>query len=445
MQLTKRLRFKRSAVLSATVAAIAVLLTSCTSTGTATDGTGAQIGLASTGSPLADNLQTAAAQEIATKDGSKPNATGVNGAAQTAVTQNGQNGQTAAPTPGQTSPQTAAAGKNQKPGTPTAADAPQPQTASADATKAKAGQNADNAAVQPDTQLASAPQEPQQKSTLFGLFGRKNAATASEAPATATAVAAEQTEASAAKPGQTKAAEDQATTKAEEQKPVQVAALNVTSDANAFAPAQRPNRQQTSVSRLFSNNAGGDRGDGSEQPKLAVVRAVPAAKHDYNYSLPGVRPNGGLEIRHRKSMDDDSDIDANEDDDYASVQLASAPGLARLAPNGLRVQRETVDVACLKPELVKMLRGMESHFRRPVYVTSGYRSPSYNRKVNGARRSLHMICAAADIQITGVSKWEIAKYARSMPNRGGVGTYCHTSAVHVDVGPERDWNWKCHR
>ena len=30
-------------------------------------------------------------------------------------------------------------------------------------------------------------------------------------------------------------------------------------------------------------------------------------------------------------------------------------------------------------------------------------------------------------------------------SRGGVGTYCHTDSVHVDVGPERDWNWRCRR
>jgi uncharacterized protein YcbK (DUF882 family) len=30
-----------------------------------------------------------------------------------------------------------------------------------------------------------------------------------------------------------------------------------------------------------------------------------------------------------------------------------------------------------------------------------------------------------------------------MPGRGGVGTYCHTTSIHVDIGPERDWNWKC--
>lgn len=214
-------------------------------------------------------------------------------------------------------------------------------------------------------------------------------------------------------------------------------------NANAFVTPQRPQQSQGSIARLFNDetSSGSPRTQGK---KVAVVRPAPSSR-SYNYSLPGVRANAGIEITHRSSLADDSDIDANEYDDYASLQLASAPGLARLAPNGLRVQRETVDVACLKPELVKMLKTIERHFRRPVMVTSGYRSPSYNRKVNGARRSLHMICAAADIQIDGVSKTEIARFARSLPGRGGVGTYCHTRSVHVDIGPERDWNWRCRR
>ncbi|MGU3577199.1 YcbK family protein [Brucellaceae bacterium C25G] len=177
------------------------------------------------------------------------------------------------------------------------------------------------------------------------------------------------------------------------------------------------------------------------KPSLELKKQ-PSAQ-SYNYALPGVRANGGLEIKHRNAVYDDSDIDADEEDDGPELLRVSAPGLARLAPNGLKVQRESVDVACLKPELVKTLRKLESHFRKPVIVTSGYRSPSYNVKVKGARKSLHMICAAADIQIEGVSKWEIARVARAMPSRGGVGTYCHTKSVHIDIGPERDWNWKC--
>ena len=161
-------------------------------------------------------------------------------------------------------------------------------------------------------------------------------------------------------------------------------------------------------------------------------------------ALPGVRQSSLFEIKRRDSLDDDSDVDVHEDEELP-VQYASAAGLARLAPNGLLKQRESVDVACLKPSLVRMLKQIERRFGRRVVVTSGYRSPEYNKRVRGARRSMHMYCAAADIQLEGVSKWDLANYVRAMPGRGGVGTYCHTNSVHVDVGPERDWNWRCRR
>ncbi|PSJ59960.1 peptidase M15A [Mesorhizobium soli] len=161
--------------------------------------------------------------------------------------------------------------------------------------------------------------------------------------------------------------------------------------------------------------------------------------------LPGVRQTALFEIRRKSGIDDDSDVDLHEEEDGGPVQVASAAGMARLAPNGLLRQSENVDVACLKPSLVRMLKTIEQHYSGKIVVTSGYRSPSHNRRARGAKNSLHMYCAAADIQIEGVSKWELANYVRTMPGRGGVGTYCHTDSVHVDVGPERDWNWRCRR
>lgn len=161
-------------------------------------------------------------------------------------------------------------------------------------------------------------------------------------------------------------------------------------------------------------------------------------------ALPGVRQTALFEIKRKSGIDDESDVDLNEDEG-GSYQVASAAGMARLAPNGLLKQNEGVDVACLKPSLVRVLKTIEGHFGRKMIVTSGYRDPSRNRRANGAKNSLHMYCAAADIQVPGVSKWELANYVRSMPGRGGVGTYCHTESIHVDVGPERDWNWRCRR
>lgn len=162
-------------------------------------------------------------------------------------------------------------------------------------------------------------------------------------------------------------------------------------------------------------------------------------------ALPGVRQTALFEITRKSGIDDDSDVDLHEEEDGGPVQLASAAGLARLAPNGLLRQTENVDVACLKPSLVRVLKAIEQHYGGKIVVTSGYRSPSHNARSRGAKNSLHMYCAAADVQIPGVSKWELANYVRSMPGRGGVGTYCHTDSVHVDVGPERDWNWRCSR
>ncbi|TJV40075.1 MAG: DUF882 domain-containing protein [Mesorhizobium sp.] len=163
-------------------------------------------------------------------------------------------------------------------------------------------------------------------------------------------------------------------------------------------------------------------------------------------ALPGVRQTALFEIKRKSGIDDESDVDLNEDEGSGgSYQVASAAGMARLAPNGLLKQNESVDVACLKPSLVRVLKTIEGHYGRKMMVTSGYRDPARNRRANGAKNSLHMYCAAADIQVPGVSKWELASYIRTMPGRGGVGTYCHTESVHVDVGPERDWNWRCRR
>jgi uncharacterized protein YcbK (DUF882 family) len=186
----------------------------------------------------------------------------------------------------------------------------------------------------------------------------------------------------------------------------------------------------------------------STETKQAEVRTASLgaeANTEHLNALPGVRQSALFEIKRKSGLEDDSDIDVNEDEDYGPVQVATAAGLARMAPNGLITQTEDVDVSCLKPSLVRVLKTVEEHYGKKLVVTSGYRSPERNRRARGARNSLHMYCAAADVQVPGVGKWELAAYFHSMPGRGGVGTYCHTESVHIDIGPERDWNWRCRK
>lgn len=99
----------------------------------------------------------------------------------------------------------------------------------------------------------------------------------------------------------------------------------------------------------------------------------------------------------------------------------------------------------LHPRLVGMLHKTARHFRSPLTVTSGCRSHHYNRRIGGARRSWHTRCMAADIRVQSVGAGSVMRYARSLPGRGGVGTYCRTSVVHIDVGPRREWHHRCYR
>jgi uncharacterized protein YcbK (DUF882 family) len=163
-------------------------------------------------------------------------------------------------------------------------------------------------------------------------------------------------------------------------------------------------------------------------------------------SLPGVKTRASLfEIGQRASADYDADILDEASGDQDSYQLASLGGMARLAPNGLMVQRPDVQTNCFDSKLVAVLRAVEARFNTKVVVTSGYRSPSHNRAVRGAKASMHMSCKAADILVPGADKMQVANFVRSLPGRGGVGTYCHTLAIHVDTGRERDWSWSCRR
>ncbi|MEI2301015.1 D-Ala-D-Ala carboxypeptidase family metallohydrolase [Ensifer sp. MJa1] len=170
----------------------------------------------------------------------------------------------------------------------------------------------------------------------------------------------------------------------------------------------------------------------AEKKTITTSNASQAQMASLAYSLPGVKLNTLYTMEHEDHV---------ADDEAASVQVASLSGLARLAPSGLILQTEKVEAGCFKPELMQMLKKVESHYGKQVMVTSGLRPI----KVNREKQSLHTRCEAADIQVQGVSKWDLAEFLRSIPGRGGVGTYCHTESVHIDIGAQRDWNWRCRR
>jgi len=91
-------------------------------------------------------------------------------------------------------------------------------------------------------------------------------------------------------------------------------------------------------------------------------------------------------------------------------------------------------------ELAENLQVLRAHIGKPIIVISGYRSPKYNRKIGGARKSQHMKATAADIVVPGMKPDEVREEILQLikdgkMKKGGVGRY--TTFIHYDV---RGWN-----
>ena len=101
--------------------------------------------------------------------------------------------------------------------------------------------------------------------------------------------------------------------------------------------------------------------------------------------------------------------------------------------------RDGSDAVLVAPRLVMVLESIRTHFGVPITISSGYRTPQYNAKVDGAAHSQHCYGMAADIVVKGQTPETVAAYARQlMPDWGGVGVY--KSFTHVDVREAKaDW------
>ena len=102
--------------------------------------------------------------------------------------------------------------------------------------------------------------------------------------------------------------------------------------------------------------------------------------------------------------------------------------------------RDGSDPIFVSGELVELLQKIRSHFGKPVVIHSAYRTPPYNKKVDGAAYSQHLYGAAADISIAGVKPADVAAYAETLlPKTGGSGIY--QTFTHVDVRPVKS-RWR---
>ena len=96
--------------------------------------------------------------------------------------------------------------------------------------------------------------------------------------------------------------------------------------------------------------------------------------------------------------------------------------------------------------LARNLQVLRDHIGKPIRVISGYRTPEYNKKIGGAKKSQHMLAKAADIKISGMQPAEVKSTIVSLikegkMHSGGVGLY--TTFTHYDVrGRNARWYGK---
>lgn len=82
--------------------------------------------------------------------------------------------------------------------------------------------------------------------------------------------------------------------------------------------------------------------------------------------------------------------------------------------------------------LVSILDILRNKIGKPVIITSGYRTPTRNSMVGGAKYSYHMRGMAADIRVNGMTAKEIAnKLNKIIPY--GCGIIVYNTWVHIDT------------
>lgn len=80
--------------------------------------------------------------------------------------------------------------------------------------------------------------------------------------------------------------------------------------------------------------------------------------------------------------------------------------------------------------LMDILEKVRAYWDKPVIIVSGYRTPSYNKSVDGAEKSQHLYANAADIQVQDVSASEVYGVLNRAFVNYGVGKY--DNFTHID-------------
>lgn len=92
----------------------------------------------------------------------------------------------------------------------------------------------------------------------------------------------------------------------------------------------------------------------------------------------------------------------------------------------------------IDPDALDKLQALRDRIGKPMIVNSAYRSPQHNRRVGGAKNSLHMEGVAFDVLMSNHDPHKYEQAARAV-GFTGFGYYPKSGFMHVDTGPARSW------
>ncbi|MDX5401067.1 MAG: D-Ala-D-Ala carboxypeptidase family metallohydrolase [Rhodobacterales bacterium] len=84
------------------------------------------------------------------------------------------------------------------------------------------------------------------------------------------------------------------------------------------------------------------------------------------------------------------------------------------------------------------LQALRERLGKPMLITSAYRSVAHNRRVGGAKNSMHMQGIAFDVRMENHDPHEFEAAARAV-GFTGFGYYPKSGFMHIDTGPARSW------
>lgn len=94
-------------------------------------------------------------------------------------------------------------------------------------------------------------------------------------------------------------------------------------------------------------------------------------------------------------------------------------------------------------ELANNLQVLRDYLGAPLHVNSGYRTPTYNKKVGGKKASKHLVAQAGDLTTKNKTPKQLAAIierliATGLMKQGGLGIY--PGFVHYDIrGKKARW------